>query len=328
MPTAKLVIVWRITEVCDLACPFCAYSRALPHPRATANRAQVERLGSLLGQYAAQTGRPVLVSWLGGEPLLWKPIFEISRQFKHEFGLRLSVTTNGTALNSETTRYQLMDTFDELTISVDGTPAQHDAWRGKAGLWTSLKTNLQQLAALKKNLGYGPRLRVNTILMRDTVEGFEALCLELAQWGVEELTFNALGGRDRPEFFPDHHLLPADLNRLRTQLPALRARLAPLGLNLLGDSHYLNRLTALAQGQPLPVADCAPGTRFWFIDEQGYIAPCSYTGTGYGIHLNEVQSLADIAQLPHRFAEQQRTNLLEICGDCPSTQVFGKFQSA
>lgn len=326
MTPAKLVIVWRITEACDLACPFCAYSRTLPRPRATANRAQVERLGVLLGQYTAQTGRPVLVSWLGGEPLLWKPLFEVSQQFKTQ-GLKLSLTTNGTLLNNEDIRHQLVSTFDELTISVDGTAAQHDAWRGKAGLWSSLKANLQQLAALKKSLGHGPRLRVNTILMRDTVDGFDDLCLELAQWGVEELTFNALGGRDRPEFFPDHGLLPADLDRLRAQLPALRERLAPLGLTLLGDSHYLDRLTASAQNQYLAVTHCDPGTHFWFIDEQGVIAPCSYTGRGYGVPINEIQTVADVAHLPQHFAQLQRTHRLAICNDCPSTQVFGKFQS-
>jgi len=325
MNRAKLVVVWRITEACDLTCPFCAYSRSLPRPRATAHPAEVERLGALLGTYSAQTQRPILVSWLGGEPLLWKPFFKVSQRFKQEFGLQLSVTTNGASLNTDSILQNLVTIFDELTLSLDGSASQHDAWRGRPGLYASLESNIRKLAGIKARLGYGPRIRVNTILMRNTIQNFESLCLQLADWGVEEVTFNALGGRDRPEFFPDHRLLPADLAAFRHALPALRVRLASLGLTLLGSEHYLDRLTNLASNQLSPVSDCHPGATFWFIDEQGLIAPCSYTGAGYGIPLSEIQTLNDLDQLPYRFANRQRTQRLSICNDCPSTQVFGKF---
>ena len=106
---SDLVLDWRTTEGCDLACPFCACSRDLRRPRAAANPDGVLRFGALLGEYARAYRRSILVSWLGREPLLWKPLLGLSHTFKHEVGLRVSVTTNGTALDSEPVRRRIVE---------------------------------------------------------------------------------------------------------------------------------------------------------------------------------------------------------------------------
>jgi len=322
-----LVVVWRITETCDLACPFCAYSRHLKNrPRVAASPDDVLRFGALLGEYARQTRRNVLVSWLGGEPLLWPPLFEISRFFRHNFGLRLGVTTNGTRLTSAEVRERLTEDFDHLILSVDGLSAFHDCLRNANGLFAQLQHNLAQLRERKAQRGHGPRLRVNTILMRDNICAFEDLGCALAEWGIEELTFNALGGRDRPEFFPDHSLRPEDVEWLRESLPGIQARLAEKGLKILGSEHYLNRLAASANNCQLPITDCSPGQTFIFINERGLISPCSFTTSDYGLSLNEIHTLDDLRHLPQRFAGRKRQRMAEPCYDCQSTQVFGKFE--
>ena len=112
---SALVVVWRITEACDLACPFCAYDRRLRRARASANPAEVLAFGTVLRDYARAAQRSVLVSWLGGEPLLWPPVWEVSRIFVEECGLRLSATTNGTALRSAAVRENSARYFSELT---------------------------------------------------------------------------------------------------------------------------------------------------------------------------------------------------------------------
>ena len=327
MPAPKLVVLWRITETCDLACPFCAYSRELSRSRTSANPDDVLRFGALLGDYARNYQRDALVSWLGGEPLLWKPLFEISRAFKREFGLRVSLTTNGTRLGSEEVRSRIAADFDEITISVDGVGAGHDSCRRTAGLYNRIQENVRRIDQLRGGRGHTPRIRVNTVLMRDNIHSFESLCLAVAEWGVEDLTFNTLGGRDRPEFFPDHCLRPDDVKRLRESLPGIRERLAKLGLVILGSNRYLDRFQATTTNNQLPITDCQPGQHFLFIDERGFIAPCSFTTGGYGVHLGEIQSARTLAELPQRFMERQHAQCLAPCFDCPSTQVFGKFNS-
>lgn len=320
-----LVLVWRVTEHCDLSCAFCAYSRTLRRPRRAIDPAQVLAFGQVLRDFAQHTQRPVLVSWLGGEPLRWPPLFEISRIFKTQFGLRLSVTTNGTALDSAAVRQQIVELFDELIVSLDGDAALHDMLRGQVGLFAQLEDSLAQLRRLGADANSSLALRVNTILMRDNVQEFETLCQTVAAWGARVITFNILGGRDRPEFYPAHHLLPEQWQTFVAALPGIRARLAPLGVTVLGNANYMQRLAATVHNQTLPITDCAPGAQFIFLDEAGTLAPCSYTTQGYGVPLSAIRSAADLSALPARFAAQQRAALQPPCYDCPSTQVFGKF---
>lgn len=72
-----MIVLWRVTERCNLACGFCAYDRRLPGIRLEAQSADVKRFAGLLGAYQQVTGTRVLVSWLGGEPLLWEPLFPL-----------------------------------------------------------------------------------------------------------------------------------------------------------------------------------------------------------------------------------------------------------
>jgi MoaA/NifB/PqqE/SkfB family radical SAM enzyme len=153
------------------------------------------------------------VSWLGGEPLQWTPVWELARTFRADLGLRVSVTTNGTALASPAVRARLIADFAEVTVSVDGLEPFHDAIRGWRGGWTALARGVRALADETRRAGGGPRLRANVVVMRDNVGQLEPLADALAGWGVEELTINQLGGNDRPEFHRAHRLTPADADR-------------------------------------------------------------------------------------------------------------------
>ena len=75
----------------------------------------------------------------------------------------------------------------------------------------------------------------------------------------------------------------------------------------------------------MPVTDCAPGERFLFVDEQGRLAPCSFTCADYGLHVDEVRGLEDLFALPGRLRAARRRAPAAICGDCPSNHVFAKF---
>ena len=65
-----MIVAWRINEQCNLACPFCAYDKTLDRSRRSADVAEVERFAGLLVEYGQFVGDSVLISWIGGEPLL------------------------------------------------------------------------------------------------------------------------------------------------------------------------------------------------------------------------------------------------------------------
>ena len=322
----ELVIVWRVTENCNLACPFCAYDRTLTRPRAAADPGQVLVFGEILHAERLASGRSILVSWLGGEPFLWPALLEVAHIFKHKFDLRVAVTTNGLALKSAQTRERLAADFEQITISIDDLGPAHDRLRRALGLFEGLRANIQALSALTARTGSRLLIRVNSVLMHSSLPAFESLCSQLADWGVAELTFNSLGGRDRPAFFPANRLTRADADWLCAELPRIRQQMQTRGLTIQGSRAYLERIAGLAQDDAYNVTDCAPGQQFIFIDENGLAAPCHFSVDGYGYPIGELSSRADLQALPAIFLARQQRQQLAVCRDCRSTQVFGKFE--
>jgi MoaA/NifB/PqqE/SkfB family radical SAM enzyme len=317
----RLVVVWRVTEACNLGCAFCKYDQARPFPRKSADASRALEIGALLSEHQRASGTLVHVSLLGGEPLLWPPFAEVVPTFHAGLGLSIGVTTNGTALASERMLGCVLEHVDELTLSIDGFAELHDRLRGWAGGFARLERAIRALAAEKRRRGRGPLLRANVVLMRDNAADFPALCRVLAGFGIEEITFNQLGGNDRPEFFAEHRLLVPDVERLGAAIEPLRAELDREGVRLRGPAAYLDRFRASASGRRLPIADCAPGERFLFLDENGLVAPCSFTAETLGLPIGS----RGIRALSQDFRSARIRARPAICGDCPSTQVFDKF---
>ena len=320
-----MIIVWRVTQHCNLSCPFCGYDRRLDRPRGVADVKEVLRFGAVLADYQHSTGEKVLVSWMGGEPLLWPPLRELTELFACDFGLRVSTTTNGTPLASAMMRTHIIEHYRELTISVDGIGRVHDDLRGWRGGFKHLRRAVRALVAERQANGQGPLLRANVVLMRETMSSFERLCAELADWGIDEITFNQLGGDDRPEFRAEHGLLPEDAEWLDANLPRIRNDVADRGVKLGGGAGYMRRLLATANGRRIPVADCGPGEGFLFINERGLASPCSFTENRYGVPLSEIESATALQQLPRRFSGMRAALRASSCDDCHSTHVFEKF---
>lgn len=320
-----MIIVWRVNTHCNLNCGFCAHARELRIPRVTADPDAILKLAATLSAYRRETGNRVLVSWLGGEPLLWQPLVRLSAALVNDFGIEISATTNGTALGSRALRSAIIQNFSELTISVDGPASFHNQIREWPQGFERLAAHVRALAAERRTAGVGPRIRVNTVLMADNIKLFPQLCQELCGWGIEEVSFNALGGNDRPDFHRIHQLQPQQVKWLQSVLPGLRRLLETRGVRLVGGSAYLARLYASAAGERLTVTDCRAGEQFLFVTEEGIVSPCSFTTGDYGVHVAELDSAAALRSLPKRFREMRRMAPSAWCGDCPSTQWFGKF---
>lgn len=327
MPS-RLVVVCRVTTVCNLACGFCAYDRRLPFARTTLADAQIERLIELTAnwnappraRHGADTSS-ALLSWLGGEPLLWRDWARYSALARSR-GLAVSATTNGSTLITEAGRARVLQHLDELTVSLDAIGARHDALRGCAGLYARTLAAVHALADARARSGSRLRLRANIVLMRSTLDDFAELTRQLAAAGVDEISYNLLGGRDRPEFHAREGVPAAALDHWLAQLAPLRRQLQRSGTQLIGNRDYESRLAAASRQQPWPIPDCAPGEHFLFVDEYGRIAPCAFTGDEFGVALDAIDHLD---QLVGRFRRSRRVACAAACADCPSTQVFGKF---
>lgn len=322
---AAMIILWRVLNSCNLACPFCAYDKRLAFPREQAKPEQVARFIDLLGAWRRMTGRTPLLSWLGGEPLLWSARPELDlRAGSH--GIDLSLTTNGTQLGAARVRTELVRHYREVTISIDGMADFHDAMRGWRGAFKKLGATVPTLIAERDATGSRLKVRINIVLMRDNIADFSALCRVLAHWGVDEISFNQLGGRDRPEFYPDHRLRHDDVAFLIDEVPALRAELETAGTTLVGGPAYLDRFADTVAGRRFPIPDCRVAETFLFIDEAGRLAPCSFAPEHFGMSVDDLQSPDDLDALPGRLRSYQNAHPAIDCADCPSTQQFSKFE--
>jgi sulfatase maturation enzyme AslB (radical SAM superfamily) len=325
MTQQPLVVVWRVYEPCNLGCQFCGYSREISRKRHIVSSDVILKFGAVLLEYRQRTGKEVLVSWLGGEPLLWKELPVISQTYHQEFGITLGVTTNGTMLDREHVRRSLIDHYSLVTISIDGFANFHDMQRREIGLFEKLKRNVgllvEEISASNSML----RLRVNSILMRKNIHAFEAFCVEMAGWGIQELTFNQLGGIDRPEFYPDNHLLPEQAAWLVRELPTIQTNALLTGLKVFGTKQYLERISATSLNTAIPIVDCSPGKHFLFIDEENRVSPCNFTTESYGMPLSQIEDVDALVSVAECFRYKQSYERASPCNNCMSTQVFEKF---
>lgn len=322
-----MIVVWHITDRCNLACAFCAYDRSLPFERRDVEPELVKRVAELLSEYQKTSDDQILLSWIGGEPLLWKPFFPLSQWLHGTLGISVSTTTNGTTLHLPQVRAGILSSLSELTVSIDGLAEFHNAVRKWPQGWQRLETSIASLVRERKECGASLKLRANIVLMHDNLLQFEPLCETLAEWGFDEITFNQLGGRDRPEYFPAHRLTSSDARMLAEIVPPLQDRLALHGVRLCATRTYLDRIQASSDDVALAISDCDPGERFLFIDEHGRVAPCHFTADSLGISLDDINDATSLQRLPGTFSRAQKSACPAVCQDCPSTQVFAKFAS-
>jgi MoaA/NifB/PqqE/SkfB family radical SAM enzyme len=211
---------------------------------------------------------------------------------------------------------------------VDGLAPFNDRVRAFPGGFARVESVVKKLIAERGTNQQRPLIRINTVLMHDNLRSFPEFASEVASWGIDELSFNQLGGVERPEFHASQRLTIEDALWLADKLPALRRELGARGVRVLGGDDYLLRIRATAAGLALPVSDCAPGETFLFIDEDSRVSPCSFTTLDYAVPLSELSCAAELAQLPQRFRAAQALRSARACGDCHSTQRFAKFQAA
>jgi MoaA/NifB/PqqE/SkfB family radical SAM enzyme len=322
---AKRVIVWRTIQDCTMSCGFCSYSSEVSRKRDTANVSDVERFIKILGRYIKETKREILVSWIGGEPFLWNQLIPFSKSLHDEFEIRVSTTTNGLSLSAPEIRADVIKYFSEIVFSLDGLPAFNDRVRNFPGHFDTVAENIAALKLEMKRTNSALAIKVNTILMRGNIEHFEPFCERLREFGVSELTFNQLGGFDRPDFYPENRLRAEQVKDFIAAFPRVQKRFKESGLVIHGSGEYLRRILLSSENEKMPVYECNPGNWFFFINEKGYISPCSYTSHEYRVHINDIVSARDIDTVEEMFKKYRLTARSRWCDDCHCTQVNDKF---
>lgn len=319
------VIVWRITQNCNMNCLFCSYSMEVKRTRGNASPDDIRALIKVLGAYKKQNNCNMLISWIGGEPFLYKDIIPLSRELNKVYGIEVSATTNGIPLDSAKIKSEVVKFFSEIVFSVDGFAKCNDRVRKYEGHYAKTLETISEISRERAETGSRLLIKVNTILMRDNIQQFEEFCHSLVLAGVNEVTFNQLGGYDRPEFYQDNRLLIEQVKDFSSKLPNLKEKFLKLGLIIHGSDDYLQRITASTLNKKISVDECSPGSWFWFINENGLISPCSYTTYEYMLPIQSIKSIEDVDSVQNYFEELRTTKRSVWCDDCHCTQMHNKF---
>ena len=155
----KPVVVWNVTQGCNLHCGHCyssSYNREYPGELTTEEGLRLVRD---LGDF----GVPTLL-FSGGEPLRRPDLFELA-QAAHRAGMRTVLSTNGTLIDADVARRIAAAGFSYVGVSFDGMGALHDRIRGKRGAFEEALRGIRN--AQHAGLRTGVRFTLHRLNRRD-----------------------------------------------------------------------------------------------------------------------------------------------------------------
>src|SRR5256885_1349882 len=155
------MVYYAITDGCNLRCPYCYASslKCLPGELDTAESMD-------LVTQVAEMGTAIVV-FTGGEPMLRKDLFQVA-EHANRSGLRSNIITNATMIRTPEMARRIAETFNAVTVSLDGATAEtHDRTRGKGSFAKTYKA-LQLLNAA----GVVPD--INHVVTSDNVDELES----------------------------------------------------------------------------------------------------------------------------------------------------------
>lgn len=160
-------LVITLTYQCQLSCKMCGQVNAPEDaPNSQANWTQIP-IDTIIGRIN-ELKNPLRTAYLfGGEPLIYKDIFKLSK-FLNEKKVQFSYSTNGLLLKKYVSQI-LQDSPHMISVSLDGySPELHDEIRGLKGSWKKALEGLEELIVEKKkrNLNY-PLLKIHFTITPD-----------------------------------------------------------------------------------------------------------------------------------------------------------------
>jgi radical SAM protein with 4Fe4S-binding SPASM domain len=161
------IAIWNFTNRCNLSCLHC-YSRA---DLDSTDTLSTDVIMETLPKLKANGVKFIIFS--GGEPLTRKDIYAIAQRC-HDLGIITYLSTNGLYVKKSNAQ-KILDTFDYVGISIDGSPEVHDAFRGLKGSFVESMKAVDLL-----NSYHQTKVGIRFTLTKDTYEDL-AFIFELAE---------------------------------------------------------------------------------------------------------------------------------------------------
>jgi uncharacterized protein len=173
-----------VAQKCNLGCTYCyAQQGEFGAPAKNMDFAQAERAVDLLIN-GAEPGARLNLSFLGGEPLVNRPVLQaatlraIELAKQRDLSITFSITTNGTLLTEADADFFERHGF-AVTISLDGLRAAHDSlrpYKGGRGSFDNVMRNVAPLLSRQRQMQVSARVTVTpkNLELRKTLDAFVA----------------------------------------------------------------------------------------------------------------------------------------------------------
>ncbi|WP_255198740.1 radical SAM/SPASM domain-containing protein [Halorarius litoreus] len=316
------VLVWEVTQACELACKHC---RAEAAPARHPDELTTDEGEALLDE-AARFGDGQLVVLSGGDPLARPDTTHLVR-YGTEQGLRMTMTPSGTDSLDAPRIERLADAgLRRLALSLDGaTPESHDAFRGERGSFE------ETIRAARAARDVGLPLQINTTVCAETVDALPAIRDLVADLGAVlwSVFFLVPVGRGRV-------LDPITPERAEQVMLWLdeASETAPFGVKTTEAPHY-RRVSLQRHGDPdaAPASDgigrrlgITAGDGFAFVSHVGDVYPSGFLPESAG-NVREA-SLVEIYRSDPLFRALRDPDALRgKCGACEFRHVCGGSRS-
>jgi radical SAM protein len=318
---APMLVIWEVTQACDLACVHCrASAQSERHP----TELSTEQGYRLLDEIRS-FGEPLMV-FTGGDPLKRPDLFDLIR-YSVKIGLRTNVTPSATPLLTN----EAIDQFKEagvtrMAISVDGhNAASHDDFRGVPGTFD------RAMSALRHARDIGLDTQFQTTVTRRNMEHLPEIADIVKQMGSKmwSLFFLIVTGRALA-----NDDLRADEYEAVFSFMYELSKTVPFGVKTTEAMHYrryvAQRIKAdhgiaeneSARGVAFRTAGVSDGKGFVFVSHQGEIFPSGFLPVTGGNVLRD--SLTDVYRNSELFITLRDTAQREgKCGICEYQKICG-----
>jgi radical SAM protein len=322
---APMLVIWEVTQACDLACVHC---RASAQPERNPAELSTEQGYRLLDEIRS-FGEPLMV-FTGGDPLKRPDLYELIR-YSVKIGLRTNVTPSATPLlTAEAIEGFQAAGIARMAISLDGPDAaMHDEFRGIPGTFD------RAMFALRHARDIGLDTQLQTTVSRRNM----ARLAEIAEIAKEvrtrmwSLFFLIVTGRAEE----GDDLLAPEYEQVFEFMYEL-SKTAPFGVKTTEAMHYrryvAQRIKAEhgvtenenAKGVAWRTAGVSDGKGFVFVSHTGEIFPSGFLPVTGGNVLND--SLTEVYRNSDLFRALRDTSRREgKCGICEYRNICGGSRS-
>jgi len=330
---SPLLVVWNYTNQCNLKCLHC-YQNAGSQLGNELSTAEALKVVDQLGETDVST-----ISFSGGEPLMRRDFFEVAKR-AHDYGMYVSVATNGTLITHEVAE-KLAKVVDYVEVSIDGNSAKtHDDFRGIHGSWDRAVKGLKECVAqglytavsstaTKRNFSEIPRI----INFAEEVGAKCFICFNFIPVGrAKETPSLDLSPQEREQLLVTlyERLVKNTVNQ-SINIFTTAPQFARVGLQHAADAeqkivpatHYGN-VPGVTKEIAGFIGGCGAGRVYCAISPEGYVMPCVFMPIIVGdlrkqsfkdiwLNSNVLNDLRDRGKLKGRCGE---CSYKFICGGC------------